>query len=267
MRSVRFFTVLVLALQLGAVAPSFADDVEHYAPRKRAPAKVVDLLAYMKSHVITEPMDEVEKRIPKYNRLQHFGRWVDVDSDCQTTMTEVLIRDSDPSEPLEFRDAQQCALVKGLWNDPYTGTAFRVKTALQIDHVVALKHAYVSGAHAWDQPRRCTYSNYMGNDFHLLAVSGHENMSKGAQGPDTYLPPNEAFHCEYVGIWMRIKAIWKLDTTPDEVAMLESVLKTKRCSKETYTMKEAALENERKATNNVPSVCARAAEATPSDTL
>jgi hypothetical protein len=257
-RSVRFLTVLLLTLHVAASASATGEGL---APRKRAPARVVNLFDYMKSHVM-DPIDEVEKRIPKYNRLQHFGRWVDADSDCQTTMTEVLIRDADPSEPLEFREKEQCSLAKGLWNDPYTGTPFRVKTALQIDHVVALKNAYVSGGHSWSQARRCTYANYMGNGYHLLAVSAHENMSKGAQAPDTYLPPNEEFHCEYVGIWMRIKAIWKLEATADEVATIEKVLKGKRCSKETYSMKEAELTNERNATNNVPSVCDRTEQAT-----
>lgn len=249
---------LVLTLQIGSVTAVHAQEASDYRARRapRKAAKVVDLLAYMRSNVQSETVDEIEQRIPKYNRLQHFGRWVDADSDCQSTMTEVLIRDADPSEPLEFRDKNQCALVKGLWNDPYTGKPYRVKTALQIDHVVALKNAYVSGAHAWDQPRRCTYANYMGNGYHLMAVNGHENMSKGAQGPEDYMPPNEAFHCEYVGIWMRIKAIWRLEATAAEVAKIETVLREHRCSKETSSMKEAELTNERKMTNNVPSVCA-----------
>ena len=242
--------MLVLTLSISSVMPVAAD-----ATPRRA-AKTVDLLAYMRSHVQTESTDEIEKRVPKYNRLQHFGRWVDADSDCQTTMTEVLIRDADPSEPLEFRDANQCGLLKGLWNDPYTGKPYRVKTALQIDHVVALKNAYLSGGHGWSQARRCTYANYMGNDYHLLAVNGHENMSKGADGPENYMPPNEAFHCEFVGIWMRVKAIWKMEATRDEVAKIEAVITARRCPKETYTMKEAELTNERNATKNVPSICA-----------
>lgn len=257
MRSIRFAIALVFALQIWGGGLAFAHDGEQFA-RGGKQARVVDLLAYMRSNVQAESVDEIEKRIPKYNRLQHFGRWIDADSDCQTTMTEVLIRDADPTEPLDFKDKQQCALYKGLWHDPYTGTQFRLKTALQIDHVVALKNAYVSGAHAWPQERRCTYANYMGNAFHLLAVSAHENMSKGAQGPEDYLPPNEFFHCDYVGIWMRIKAIWNLQATAAEVAKIEEIIKARRCSRDVFTMKEGELKNERAATNNAPAVCSSA---------
>jgi hypothetical protein len=258
LRSFRLMTAaLVLALQFGSVTSARAGDDGALRSRRdpSKASKVVDLLSYMRANIQTESVDEIEMRIPKYNRLQHFGRWVDADGDCQTTMTEILIRDADPNEPLTFRDDKQCALVKGLWNDPYTGKPYRVKTALQIDHVVALKNAYVSGAHAWDQARRCTYANYMGNVYHLLAVNGHENMSKGAQGPEDYMPPNEAFHCEYVGIWMRIKAIWNLEATAAEVAKIESVIRENRCPKETSAMRAAELANERKMTNDVPNVC------------
>lgn len=256
MRSIRLVTLLVLALQSWS-GGAFAHQAEQLASGgKKRTVPVVSLLDYLHAHTQTESVDEIEKHIPKYNRLQHFGRWVDVDRDCQTTMTEVLIRDADPSEPLEYRDKDQCALTKGRWNDPYTGAIFRTKTALQIDHVVPLKNAYVSGAHAWSQARRCTYGNYMGNGFHLLAVSAHENMSKGAQGPESYLPPNEAYLCQYVAIWMRIKAIWELEVTKDEIAKIEDVIAARRCPSETYMMKKAELANERNSTNNIPSVCA-----------
>jgi hypothetical protein len=59
---------------------------------------------------------------------------------------------------------------------------------------------------------------------HLLSVKGSENSRKSDKGPDGYLPPKEAFRCEYVRTWVRIKADWELNMTDEESRVVTRIL-------------------------------------------
>ena len=89
-----------------------------------------------------------------------------------------------------------------------------------------MKNAHLSGAWTWDRARRKKYANYLGYRNHLLAVSARENRRKGAKGPDQYLPPNVALHCEYVHSWLEIKKRWGLGIPKAELKAIKKVLKS-----------------------------------------
>lgn len=145
--------------------------------------------------------------IPEYVR-KDWGRWIDDDKDCQDTRQEVLIAESEVE--VTFTDEKKCRVATGKWNDRYTGQVFTDPSKLDIDHMVALKDAHVSGGYAWDKELKRHYSNDLSNPWHLMAVSASANRSKGARGPDEWLPPNEAFRCEYVEEWSAVKENWEL---------------------------------------------------------
>ena len=153
-----------------------------------------------------------------------YRHWIDADKDCQNTRAEVLIRDDD-DHVVQFKTARRCKVVAGTWHDPYTGQTFHQASELGIDHVVPLKNAHLSGAWTWDRARRKKYANYLGYRNHLLAVSAREKRKKGAKGPNQYLPPNRAFHCEYVHSWLEIKKRWKLGIPKPELKAIKNVLK------------------------------------------
>ena len=153
-----------------------------------------------------------------------YRHWIDVDRDCQNTRVKVLIRDDD-DHVVRFETDRRCRVVAGTWHDPYTGRTFYDASRVQIDHVVPLKNAHLSGAWTWDRVRRKKYANYLGYRNHLLAVSASENRRKGAKGPDLYLPPNRAFHCEYVHAWLEIKKRWGLGIPGAELRAIKNVLK------------------------------------------
>lgn len=159
---------------------------------------------------------------PPYDRIVQYGRWIDADKDCQDTRAEVLIRDQ-VGPGLEFKDTKNCLVSKGTWHDPYTGTTFHNASELQIDHVVPLKNAHVNGAWAWPKERKREYANYLEFDKHLLAVQSSENSKKGDKGPDKYLPPRTAYHCEYVGLWTQMKTDWHLEIPPNEQEAMNQV--------------------------------------------
>jgi hypothetical protein len=147
-----------------------------------------------------------------YSRYDWHPRWYDTDKDCQDTRQEVLI-----AEGTDVKlDAKGCRVVSGTWNCLYTGAVFTDPSKLDIDHFVPLKNAHDSGGWSWTQEKRRTYSNDLELPDHLVAVSASANRSKGARGPDKWLPTNEAYRCDYVRTWLGVKAQWELTLTAAE---------------------------------------------------
>ena len=147
-----------------------------------------------------------------YSRYDWHPRWVDADRDCQDARQEVLIAEGENV----VLDAKECKVVSGTWTCPLTGTVFTDPSKLDIDHFVPLKNAHDSGGFAWTREKRRLYSNDLDDPTHLVAVSASANRSKGSRGPDKWLPPDEVYHCEYVEIWLSIKAGWELTLTAPE---------------------------------------------------
>ena len=100
-----------------------------------------------------------------YKRDVQYGSWLKDDTSCLNTRAKVLVRDS--AHPVTFTP-NGCNVTTGDWNDPYTGRLHTSANDIQIDHVVALKNAYMTGAHEWNFKKRCLYANFLGNNFHLL---------------------------------------------------------------------------------------------------
>lgn len=161
---------------------------------------------------------------PRYTRYRRslYRHWVDADRDCQDTREEVLIRDATGS--VRFKLPRKCDVTRGTWRDPYTGGTFHEPRQLDIDHVVPLKNAHESGAWAWSATRREQYANYLDDPQHLLAVKASENRRKSDKGPDGYMPPDAAYRCDYVRIWVKIKTDWQLSMTGPERAAVAQVL-------------------------------------------
>lgn len=155
---------------------------------------------------------------PAYDRHSQFGGWVDEDGDCLDTRDEVLIRDS-----LVPAIVENCDVVSGIWADPYTGEVFNSPKKLDIEHVVALKEAWVSGAHQWTYEQRSQFANDLSNDYHLIAVSASSNRSKGNKDPSDWVPPNLAFLEEYLQYWVAIKSEWNLDYDQEEKEAIEKL--------------------------------------------
>jgi len=146
--------------------------------------------------------------------------WTDRDDDCLDTRDEVLAQESTP-DALVVRD---CEVVRGRWHDPYTGRTFTDPSNLHIDHVVPLKEAHISGGDDWRPRRRRAFANNLENRNALMAVEAGANMSKGADDPAEWLPPNEAFHCSYARRWIAIKRSWDLSFDSAERRALRNIL-------------------------------------------
>lgn len=193
-----------------------------------------------------EYFKEKSSQAPAYKRTEHFGGWAKNKKagNCYNTRAKVLIRDNVGS--LKFKDANPCSVIEGQWNDPYAGDTFTDAQAIQIDHMVPLKEAYVSGGYKWNFKERCLYGNYLGYNHHLIAVDGEQNNEKGDQSPIDYMPSRKEYQCEYIKDWLTIKALWGLSLTPDEQKYIIDFVTTSNCDKNLFTLAKSEIKKQQK---------------------
>lgn len=156
-----------------------------------------------------------------YSRDDYMTSWIDHDSDCVDTRDEVLARES--LVPPTFSESG-CDVVSGLWRDLYTGQLFEDPSDLDIDHMVPLAEAHESGAYAWSNEKKSAYANDLLHRDALIAVSAGANRSKGARDVAEWLPPDGAYHCEYVKDWVAVKHRYALGMDEAEIAAIEDIL-------------------------------------------
>ena len=150
--------------------------------------------------------------VPAYDR-DYFAGWLDTDGDCVNTRHEVL-----QIEAYEHSmNAAGCAVAAGEWFDPYTNRTFTNPRDLDVDHVVALADAWVSGAWRWADELLDRFSNDLGN---LNAIAAGENRSKSAKGPSAYSPTAPAGRCDYLVQYATVKIDWQLTITPQDFAVV-----------------------------------------------
>ena len=120
-----------------------------------------------------------------------------------------------------------CYAQSGTLIDPYSGVTIDfvrspdTSKAIEIDHVVALADAWYKGARSWDPQRRLDFANDPRN---LLAVSPKANFDKAFRDAASWLPPNEAFRCDFVARQIEVKAAYGLWLSAKERTAMESVL-------------------------------------------
>ncbi|MEY4223299.1 MAG: hypothetical protein RIS33_233 [Actinomycetota bacterium] len=149
-----------------------------------------------------------------------FKHWIDEDRDGCDTRREVLIAES--LRPV--RVGSRCSISGGQWYSVYDGRATTNASSFDIDHVVALKEAWDSGAKAWTAERRQAFANDLNTAFSLIAVSASSNRSKGDRDPAEWLPSRREYWCQYAIEWVGVKATWALSVDPAEKATLARVL-------------------------------------------
>jgi len=152
-----------------------------------------------------------------------FEHWRDVDGDGCDSRDQVLKRDS---VSLPQVDPISCDVVAGDWVSPYDGGRWSNPADIDIDHVVALKEAWDSGAWAWSAAQRKAYANDTSDSRTLLAVTDSVNQSKSDKDPSNWLPPLQSYTCTYIGNWIAVKARWNLSMDSSEFGRLKNLLQS-----------------------------------------
>ncbi|MCV7249831.1 DUF1524 domain-containing protein [Mycobacterium koreense] len=173
----------------------------------------------------------VKGRAPKtgYDRALFGQAWSDDvtvaggHNGCDTR-NDVLRRDLTDTELKPGTNG--CVVLRGILDDPYTGTVIDFQRGrgtsahVQIDHVVALSDAWQKGAQQWDGDTRRNFAN---DPVNLQATSGPINEQKGDGDAATWLPPNKAYRCTYVSRIVSVKAdygLWVTQAEHDAIARI-----------------------------------------------
>lgn len=160
--------------------------------------------------------------------------WPDLDGNGCTTRQDVLVRSArQVTTRLIASHGNTCKeAISGTWVDAYTGATLTFgnlkesaqATQLQIDHLVPLYNAWVSGAWAWSDPQRVAFAQDL-QAPELYAVAGSVNFAKNHAGVETWSPVPER-RCDYARSWVAVKAKYALTVTAAEKAALTTMLQS-----------------------------------------
>jgi hypothetical protein len=152
-----------------------------------------------------------------------FDHWRDIDGDGCDSRDQVLKRDS---ISLPQVDPVNCNVIAGDWVSPYDGSKWSYPSDIDIDHVVALKEAWDSGAWAWSAAQRKAFANDTSDSRTLLAVTDSVNQSKSDKDPSNWLPPLQSYTCTYLGNWIAVKVRWSLSMDSSEYGRIKNLLQS-----------------------------------------
>ncbi|KAG6868896.1 hypothetical protein C0993_008194 [Termitomyces sp. T159_Od127] len=101
---------------------------------------------------LSELTVEIPSNSPLYSRSL-FPTWDTVSGACDTRET-VLKRDG-----TNVITDSSCRAISGNWISPYDDVATTLASDLDIDHVIPLKEAWISGARFWTTAQREAFAN------------------------------------------------------------------------------------------------------------
>lgn len=180
------------------------------APTPGQPIKATDLL------------NELRVETPStvtYNR-DLFPEGLDLDGDGCRTRQEVLLEESRVAPAV----TGTCTIGTGEWLSYYDDVIHTDPAALEMDHLVALKEAWVSGAWSWTTAQRQAFANDIGDPRALVMVTAAVNSAKADKDPASWLPPFVPSRCTYVGHWIAMKWRWNLAVDSAEKTAAQKVL-------------------------------------------
>lgn len=148
-----------------------------------------------------------------------FKHWVDADHDGCSTRAEALIEEAVEAPTI----GAGCSLTGGSWYSYYDDTTVQDAARLDVDHLVPLAEAWDSGADEWTAQRREEYANFLGEPYHLVAVTARSNRQKADKDPSQWLPPYAPARCRYVGEWVAVKRRWVLAVDVQEKQALTTI--------------------------------------------
>lgn len=164
-----------------------------------------------------------------YSREQFGDAWTDkatgvlyAGNGCDTR-NDILARDL-----VNITKDGKCKVMTGtLKVDPYTGQSVNwsrgpESARLQIDHIVALGNAWVTGAQQLTPEQRTALANDPRN---LLTADGPANMGKGDKDASAWLPAYKPSRCSYVAAQINVKKIYHLWVTSSEKDAMTAILK------------------------------------------
>ena len=141
-------------------------------------------------------------------------------SGCDTRA--LVLREESLVDPLVLEPG--CKVESGSWSSLYDARVFTEPALVEIDHVVALKEVWDSGAWDWPADRLLAYGNDVDDPMTLRAVSATSNQEKGDKDPTNWVPPPGAARCQFLSEWVAIKVRWSLTMDESEYGRIKNLL-------------------------------------------
>ena len=154
-----------------------------------------------------------------YDHAKFLPEWAPQRGTCDTREI-VLHRDGHFVQ----RD-EACRAVGGTWYSRYDGRTLVSTDQIDVDHLVSLANAWVSGADEWHASRRREFANDLVRP-ELVAVSESANMDKSGSSPATWRPPVTGYWCTYARSWVTVKYHYDLRVTEREKDALADMLES-----------------------------------------
>jgi len=180
-----------------------------------APAAATGSFAVMVASIAVAAPTSTSPTGAAYDRSS-FKLWVTVDG-C-STREMVLIAEAVGGT------RTGCSMIGATWLSRYDGVQTSNPGSFDIDHMVPLKEAWLSGAAAWSSDRRTAYANDIGWSQSLIAVSARSNRQKSDRDPAKWMPDSASFVCAYTQSWVGVKYRWGLSMDAAERAKVDAVL-------------------------------------------
>lgn len=114
----------------------------------------------------------------------------------------------------------------GGWWSVYDQKFFSDAASVEVDHVVSLKEAWISGAAVWDDNKRELFANDL--DGELLVVGAEINQKKSDEDVAEWQPPARSAWCVLAARVVKTKAKWSLTVDLAEKSKLVEMLSTCR---------------------------------------
>ncbi len=154
-------------------------------------------------------------------RRDDWPHWADVDGNGCDARQDALIAWS--VVPATVDRAGTCKVITGSWVSPYDGITTSAPSTFDVDHLVPLENAFISGGWRWDTARRRAFAN---DPSELVVASATSNRTKGSDPPNAWRPPDRASWCAYATGWVDVKVAWGLTATTEERDALGQMLDT-----------------------------------------
>lgn len=159
--------------------------------------------------------------------------WLDLDRNGCTSRQDTLVGQAVTVRTGRIRShGSTCEeALSGRWRDAYTGRLVAVADLkdstqaqlVQVDHLVSLYEAWVSGAAAWSPQRRIAFAHDVRRP-ELWAVSAATNLAKAHRGADSWAPKTPALRCRFGRSYVAVKAAYDLTVTATEREALAGML-------------------------------------------
>lgn len=200
------------------VAPSSSTTV---APATAAPTTVpLPSATSARDRLAVLAVDDRPSPVGTYRR-EDWPHWADPDGNGCDARQDALIAWSVVAATMNR--VGTCKVVAGSWVSPYDGRTTNNPSDFDVDHLVPLENAFVSGGWKWTAGQRRAFAN---QPSELVVASATSNRSKGSKPPNEWRPADRASWCAYADGWVAIKQQWSLTVTTAERDALGQMLDT-----------------------------------------